>query len=350
MATRRSEKAGLPPGALVPVGDGEQSATRIRVFTFDPSSHEELIPWDSATPLPCHTGTVTWVDIDGLADVQTIKTLAERFGLHALITEDILNTDQRAKMEEHPDHLFVVAKMISLPKGASKLDIEQVSFILGANYLISFQQRPGDLLESVRERIRQNTGSVRRKGADFLLYSLLDVIVDNYFMVVDTLGDRIGTMQRKVLVKPEIKDLKAMLELRGALIAVGRHVLPMRELAGRLNTVQNPLVDKATRRYLNDLQDHTVYIAESIAMFRDMVGNLENTYHAQTNARMAQVMRLLTVISTIFIPLTFIVGVYGMNFRYMPELEWRYGYFGILAGMALIAGLMLIWFRRKGWL
>jgi magnesium transporter len=350
MASKRSDKAGLPPGALVSVAEGEQSATIIRTFAYDPANYTESSGHGAAEVLTCPADTVTWIDIDGLADVATIKALSEHFGLHSLITEDILNTDQRPKLEEHQDHLFVVAKMLSFPAGSTTMDIEQVSFVLGANYLISFQQRPGDILDPVRERIRHNTGSVRRKSADFLLYSLLDVIVDNYFAVVDTLGDRIGTLQRKVIERPDIKDLKALLDLRGSLITVGRHVLPMRELAGRLNTLQNPLVDKNTRRYLNDLQDHTVYIAESIAMFRDMVSNLENTYHAQINARMAQVMRLLTVISTIFIPLTFIVGVYGMNFRHMPELEWRHGYFAVMALMAVIAGGMLLWFRRKGWI
>ena len=351
MVTKRSDKAGMPPGALVNVGDeAAQSDTVVRVFNYATDHYHTTDEWTPQATLPCPAGTVTWVDIDGLADVGTIKALGDRFGLHALITEDILNTDHRPKVEEHPDHLFVVAKMLDLPQDSSILDIEQVSFVLGTNYLISFQQRPGDRLDPVRDRIRQNSGSVRRKGADFLLYSLLDVIVDNYFAVVDALGDRIARIQSKVLVRPELRDLRAMQELRAALIAVGRHVLPMRELTGRLNTLQSPLVDKNTRRYLNDLQDHTVYIAESIAMFRDMVSNLENTYHAQINTRMTQVMRLLTVISTIFIPLTFIVGIYGMNFRHMPELEWRYGYHAVMLLMAFLAIGMLIWFRRKRWL
>lgn len=350
MATRRSEKVGLPPGALVTVSEGHLTPTTARVFTFNADNCTETDPWHPHQPPPVAEGTVTWVDVTGLGDVSAIQALAEHAGVHALLVEDILNTDQRAKVEEQPEHIFVVAKMLALPKASGKIEVDQVSFVLGRNLLISFQQHPGPTLDSVRQRLRDQVSSLRRKSADYLLYALLDVIVDHYFTVVDTLGDRISTMQRKVVVKPEIKDLKTMLELRSALITVGRHVLPMRELAGRLIALQSPLLDKGTRRYLNDLQDHTVYIAESIAMFRDMVSNLENTYHAQTNARMAQVMRLLTVISTIFIPLTFIVGVYGMNFHHMPELGWRLGYPAVMLFMALLAGGMLLWFRRKGWI
>lgn len=350
MASKRSDKAGLPPGALVGVADGEQSATVMRVFSYNDAAYTETKAGHADASMPCTDGTITWMDIDGLADLRLIKALGDRFGLHALITEDILNTDHRPKVEEHRDHLFVVAKMLSMPQGSPNMAIEQVSFVLGTNYLISFQQRPGDILDPVRDRIRLNTGGVRRKGADFLLYSLLDVIVDNYFSVVDALGDRIEKLERKVLLRPETKDLRTLQAIRSSLIAVNRHVLPTRELAGRLNILQSPLIDKGTRRYLNDLQDHTVYIAESIAMFRDMVGNLENTYHAQLNARMAQVMRLLTVISTIFIPLTFIVGIYGMNFDHMPELHTRYGYFVVMGSMGVLALVMLLWFRKKGWL
>jgi magnesium transporter len=350
MVTKRSDKAGLPPGSLVSVTHHEQSATAMKVFTFNEGFFRESTARHLEEVAMCEAGTVTWIDIDGLADLRTITDLGERFGLHPLMVEDILNTDHRPKVEEYQDHLFVVAKMLTLDRETGGLDTEQISFVLGRNYVVSFQERPGDILDPIRERIRHMTGRVRRKGADYLLYALLDVIVDNYFAVVDELGDRIGTLERKVLVKPDTSDLVSLQELRGLLITVNRYVLPTRELAGRMNTLQSELIDKATRRYLNDLQDHTVYIADSIAMFRDMLGNLENTYHAQQNARMAQVMKLLTVISTIFIPLTFIVGVFGMNFEYMPELKWHYGYFMVMGSMAVITILMLLWFRRKGWL
>lgn len=350
MVTKRSDKAGLPPGSLVSVTHHAQSATAMKVFTFNETFFRESSTHTVEELASCETGTVTWIDIDGLADLRTINDLGERFGLHALMIEDILNTDHRPKVEEYQDHLFVVAKMLTLDTETGGLDTEQISFVLGRNYVISLQERPGDILEPIRDRIRHATGRVRRKGADYLLYALLDVIVDHYFAVVDELGDRIGTLERKVLVKPDTADLLSLQELRGLLITVNRYVIPTRELAGRMNTLQTVLIDKNTRRYINDLQDHTVYIADSIAMFRDMLGNLENTYHAQQNARMAQVMKLLTVISTIFIPLTFIVGVFGMNFEHMPELHWKYGYPLVMGSMAVITLVMLIWFRRKRWL
>ncbi len=350
MVTKRSDKAGLPPGALVSVADGEQSSTAMKVFTYGEATYSEATMRTVAELPACATGTVTWIDIDGLADLRVMNDLGERFGLHALMMEDILNTDQRPKIEEYQDHLFVVVKMLTLDETSGELDTEQVSIVLGRNYVISLQERPGDILDPVRDRIRNATGRVRRKGADYLLYTLLDVIVDNYFVIVERLGDRIEALEDKVVTRPKAADLLTLQKLRGLLITVNRYVLPTREVAGRLNSLQSDLVDKNTRRYVNDLQDHTVYIAESIAMFRDMVGNLENTYHAQVNTRMAQVMRLLTVISTIFIPLTFVVGIYGMNFRNMPELEWHYGYYAVMAFMATIAGAMLLWFRKKGWL
>jgi magnesium transporter len=216
--------------------------------------------------------------------------------------------------------------------------------------LISFQERPGDILEPIRERIRKNLGRVRKHGADYLLYTLLDVIVDNYFLIVESVGERIQELERKVTVRPGNEDLLTIQEIRSLLITVNRYVTPTRELAGRLNTLQSELIDKGTRRYINDLQDHTVYLADSINTFRDMLTNLENTYHAGQNARMTQVMKLLTIISTIFIPLTFIVGVYGMNFDHMPELRWRYGYYAVLGVMLTISMVMLLWFRRKRWL
>jgi magnesium transporter len=240
--------------------------------------------------------------------------------------------------------------MLSLDDETDGIVSEQISLVLGRGYVVTFQEKPGDILDPIRDRIRHATGRVRRKKADYLLYALLDVIVDNYFLIVEDLGERIEELERKIAVRPGNEDLLTIQEIRSLLITVSRYVTPTRELAGRLNTAQSELIDKGTRRYINDLQDHTVYIADSINTFRDMLTNLENTYHAGQNARMTQVMKLLTVISTIFIPLTFVVGVYGMNFDHMPELHWKYGYFVVMGVMLVISVIMLLWFRRKRWL
>ena len=346
---KRSDKAGLPPGSLIGVSNDTCTVTVLKEFTYTPDHYVERDLRNMAEFVPSE-GCITWLDIDGLDDTSIVSAVGERFNLHSLLLEDVLNTDHRPKVEEYQDHLFVVAKMLSLDEETDGIVTEQVSFVLGKGYVISFQEKPGDVLDPVRDRIRHGTGRVRRKGPDYLLYALLDVIVDNYFLIVEDLGERIEQLERKISVRPGNEDLLTIQEIRSLLIMVGRYTTPVRELAGRMNTVQSELIDKSTRRYINDLQDHTVYIAESINTFRDMLTNLENTYHAGQNARMTQVMKLLTIISTIFIPLTFVVGVYGMNFDHMPELRWKYGYLMVMGSMTVIAGLMLLWFRRKRWL
>ena len=348
---RRSGKAGLPPGSLVSVGDESIAKSTIGLFVYNSEeAHEHALSDLGQFQLADTARFISWLDIDGLGDDIMINKAGERFGLHPLLLEDVLNTDHRPKVEEYSDTLFVVMKMLSLDDETGAIVSEQISLVLGKGFVLTFQEKPGDVLEPIRERIRNNTGRVRRMGADYLLYALMDVIVDNYFLIVEEVGERIEELERKVSVRPGNEDLHTLQEIRSLLITVNRYTTPTRELAGRLNTLQNELIDKGTRRYINDLQDHTVYIADSINTFRDMLTNLENTYHAGQNARMTQVMKLLTIISTIFIPLTFIVGVYGMNFDYMPELHSPHGYYMIMGFMAVISLGMLIWFRRKRWL
>jgi len=347
----RSGKAGLPPGSLVGVGDNGKGVSKITLFTFNNETYEEKQMIGIAElQLPDAKDRISWLDIDGLDDDKVVIQAGERFNLHPLLLEDVLNTDHRPKLEEYQDTLFVVVKMLSLDEETGGIANEQVSFVLGKGYVVSFQERPGDILDPIRDRIRHKLGRVRRSGADYLLYALLDVIVDNYFLIVEELGNRIEALERKVTVRPSREDLHTMQELRGMLITVSRFVAPTRELAGRLNTIQSDLFEKSTRRYINDLQDHTVYISESIGTFRDMLASLENTYHALLNLRSGQVIKVLTIISSIFIPLTFIVGVYGMNFDNMPELRWHYGYYAVMGFMGVVVVGMVIWFRMKKWL
>lgn len=349
--SKRSGKLGLPPGSLVHVGTDNGSKASLQLFEYDAVrvSEREFASIAELTAAP-DEGTIHWLNVDGLRDDTVMHEAAQRFELHALLVEDILNTDHRPKVEEYQDSLFVVAKMLRTDPNDGRLLVEQISFILRKSLLISFQEHSGNVLDPIRERLRQSLGRVRKSGADYLLYALLDVIVDHYFVVLDTFGNRIEELEAKVIARPRNEDLRAIQHLRGQLISVSRHVTPMRELSGRLNTIESPLIDKSTRRYLNDLQDHTVYISETIGTYRELLTSLENTYHAGVNLRMGQVMKLLTVISTIFIPLTFIVGVYGMNFHNMPELEWRYGYYGVMAFMGILSLGMLVWFKRKKWL
>lgn len=348
---RRSGKAGLPPGSLVHVSAGEHQASSLHLFRYDAAAVEErALQGLHELPGATEEDRTTWLNIDGLHDDTVMRAAAERFGLHPLLVEDILNTDHRPKLEEFEGGLFVVAKMLHLGKGNGRVQVEQVSFVLTKNMVVSLQERPGDVLEPVRARLREGLGRLRKAGADYLLYALLDVIVDHYFVVLDDLGRHIEELEAKVVVRPGNEDLRSIQRLRGMLIQLAKHVTPMRELAGRLHSSQSHCIEKATRRYLTDLQDHTVYIAETISGFREMLHSLEGTYHAGVNLRTGEVMKLLTIIATIFIPLTFIVGIYGMNFDHMPELHWRYGYFGVMGLMALLVIGMLGWFRWKRWL
>ncbi len=349
--SKRSGKLGLPPGSLVHVGADSGDKITIQLFEYDVARISER-EFDSIGALVAAPDDATnhWLNINGLHDDDVMRAAAERFELHTLLVEDILNTDHRPKVEEYQDTLFIVAKMLKSDAKTGQLKVEQISFILRKGLLISFQERSGDVLDPVRDRLRQGLGRARKSGVDYLLYALLDVIVDHYFVVLEEFGAQIEELEAKVITRPGKVDLRSIQRLRGQLIAVTKHVTPMRELTGRLNTIQNPLIEQSTQRYLNDLQDHTVYIAETIGTYRELLTSLENTYHAGVNLRMGQVMKLLTVISTIFIPLTFIVGIYGMNFHHMPELEWRYGYYGVMGFMGILALVMLIWFKRKKWL
>lgn len=349
--SKRSGKAGLPPGSMVHVGQQSDQPTGLHLFRFDATSvHEAALAGLQELPEQQPAGPNLWLNIDGLHDDSVMHAAAQRFGLHPLLVEDILNTDHRPKLEEYEDGLFVIAKMLRSKPGNGALEVEQISFLLTKGTLVSFQERPGDVLDPVRERLRQGLGRVRKAGTDYLLYALLDVIVDRYFVVLEETGKQIEELEHKVVTRPGNEDLRFIQRLRSRLIELSRHITPMRELAGRLHSSQSDCIEKATRRYLTDLQDHTVYIAETIGSFREMLHSLENTYHAGVNLRAGEVMKLLTIIATIFIPLTFIVGIYGMNFRHMPELEWRYGYHGVMAFMVLLAVAMLIWFKRKRWI
>jgi len=347
---KRSGKRGLPPGSFIQVTDVDNPNTALRVFTFDKENWSEKNLKTLGECPVVDPAKTTWLDIDGLNTDEVLQAVGKQFDLHPLLLEDVLNTEHRPKVEEYPDTLFIVAKMLTLSKDNDNVEVEQICFVLRQGLVISFQERPGDILDPVRDRIRQNTGRVRRAGSDYLVYALLDVIVDNYFVIVENLGDRIEKLERKVMLRPGNEDLFTMQELRSQLISIGRYVTPTRELAGRLHALQSDVIDNSTRKYINDLQDHAVYIAETIGTFREMLTNLENSFHAMSNLRSGQVIKLLTITSTIFIPLTFIVGIYGMNFDHMPWLHSPFGFYGLMLFMLAISLGMLSWFRSKRWL
>lgn len=293
------------------------------------------------------TPTVTWINIDGIHDVGVIEKIGKEFDVHTLILEDILNTGQRPKFEDMEKYLFVVLKMLRLENGT--VVAEQVSLIVGSNYVISFQEQVGDVFEVIRERIRSAKGKIRKMGADYLAYTLLDSIVDNYFAVLENFGERIEVMEEELVVEPDQQTLHQIHGLKRQLINLRKSVWPLREVIGGLERSESELIKDETEVFLRDVYDHTIQVIDSVETFRDMVSGMLDIYLSSVSNRMNEVMKVLTIFAAIFIPLTFIAGVYGMNFEYMPELKYRWGYFGVWGVIICVAAAMLIYFKRKKW-
>src|SRR3989344_6762782 len=262
--------------------------------------------------------------------------------------EDIAHTMQRPKKEDFENYIYIVVKMLHFD--ADAVDVEQVSLILGENFVISFQEREGDVFDAVRERIRSGKGVIREKGADYLTYRLLDALVDNYFVILEKVGDSIESLESELLTNPTLGTLKKINSLKRELIFLRKSVWPLREVVGGVEKGESRLIKKGTLIYFRDVYDHTIQIIEAVETFRDMLSGMTDLYLSTVSNRMNEIMKVLTIIATIFIPLTFVVGVYGMNFQYMPELSWKYGYFLVLALMLAIFGGMMLYFRGKKWL
>lgn len=347
-----SRKIGLSPGALVHVGKKKIEKVRIRLIDYDevqlqekePKTIEDCFPFKD---LP----TVTWVNIDGLHDIEIMEKIGKHFGLHPLVLEDILNTEQRPKLEDFDDYIFVVLKMLHYDESEGEIRAEQISIILGSNFVLSFQERVGDIFNPLRERIRNAKGRVRKMGPDYLAYGLLDAIVDNYFVVLEKLGEQIEGMEEELVTNPTPETLQKIHNLKREMIFLRKSVWPLREVVSRLERGESPLIKEATGIYLRDVYDHTIQVIDTIETYRDMLSGMLDIYLSSISNRMNQVMKVLTIIATIFIPLTFVAGIYGMNFEYMPELKWHWFYpkaFWLV--MLGVAALMLVYFRRKRWL
>ena len=293
---------------------------------------------------------MTWINIDGIHEVNIIEKIGKHFDLHPLIMEDIVNTEQRPKMEDFGHYVYVVLRMLYFDEEAHEVKGEQVSLILGENFVISFQEKEGDIFNPIRERIRNNKGRIRKMGADYLAYSLLDTIVDNYFTILEKLGDRIEEMEERLVSDPRPETLQEIHKLKREMIFLRKSVWPLREVINGLERGESSLVHKASRIYLRDVYDHTIQVIDTVETFRDMLSGMHDTYLSSISNRMNEIMKVLTIIATIFIPLTFIAGIYGMNFKFMPELEWRWAYFIVWLVIVIVAISMIFFFRRKKWL
>ena len=348
---RESHKAGLPPGALVHIGARQPEAVQIHLIDYDGEGlrQRQLATIEEAFAFR-HTPVVTWIDIDGLQEVEVVRKIGEEFGIHPLVQEDILNTSQRPKVEDHGSYLFIAAKMIYCDQ-ERRIETEQLSLVVGPNYVISFQEKTGkDIFEPVRERLRHNRGTIRQFGADHLAYALLDTTVDHYFVVLEDLGDQLEELEDLLLEKPELDMLQAIQQVRREVLFIRQVAWPLREVVNHLYREASPLVVQETRLYLRDIYDHLAQMIDTVEIFREIVVGLLDLHLFNLNNRMNQVMKVLTLFTSIFIPLTFIVGVYGMNFHHMPELDKPWAYPALWVLMIATGVGMVLFFRKKKWL
>ncbi len=351
------KKAGLPPGTLVHIGEKKAEIVRITLIDYDKKSFQEK---EVSTVEECFpfkaTPTVTWINIDGLHQVDIIEKLGKKFDLHPLILEDVLHTEQRPKYEDFDKYIFVVLRMLQYNEQIQDIESEQVSLILGANFVISFQERVGDVFESVRERLRNDKGRIRKMGSDYLAYALLDAVVDSYFAILEKIGERIESMEEQLVANPTEKTLRHIYTMKREMILLRKSIWPLREVISGVQRSESSLISETTGLYLRDVYDHTIQVIDTVESFRDMVSGMLDIYLSSISNKMNAVMKVLTIIATIFIPLTFIAGIYGMNFNpekspwNMPELNWYWGYPAVCLVMAVVAVIMLIYFRRKKWL
>ena len=347
----RAKKAGLPPGTLVHVGERKTEKVRITILDYDEARFEEKQAKTIEECFPFKDKpTVTWINIDGLHQVDIIEKLGSHFGLHPLLLEDILNTEQRPKMEDYGDYIFVVLKMLYLGQQKDELETEQVSLIFGSNFVISFQEREGDVFDPIRDRIRKGKGRIRKAGSDYLAYALLDAVVDNYFIILEQIGENIEDTEQQLATNPTLETLQVIRKLKNEMIFLRKSIWPLREVVSGLERCESSLIHESTNVYLRDVYDHTIQVIDTVESFRDMISGMLDIYLSSISNKMNEVMKVLTIFASIFIPLTFVAGLYGMNFKFMPELEWRWGYFGFWGVVILVGGSMVFYFRRKKWL
>jgi len=352
MARRRKKtqrKHGLPPGTLIFTGDRQTDLPDIVLVQYNENEACTLSAREAAPPVQALVG-VAWYDVRGLHHVPLIEQLGQQFGVHSLALEDVLDIQQRAKFEDYDNAVFLIAQALTFDDETQEVQHEQIAIYAGKDFVLSFQEKPDDTFAFVRERILNGGGKIRKRGSDYLVYALLDTIVDHYYLVLDKLEELIDAQERQVLSEPDEATKRNIHHLKVQVLALRKSVYPLRDAVNSFSHSDNPLVQDSTRVFIRDIYDHIIQIMDAIDTWRDVLNGLFDLYLSQLSFRMNNVMQVLTIISTIFIPLTFIVGVYGMNFHYMPELEWRYGYFAVWGAMLLIALLLLYLFRRRGWL
>ncbi len=349
---RRSKKSGLAPGTIVHTGEKRDEDVRLSVINYDEVNFQEKTIESIEEVFSFRREpSITWLNVDGVHQPEIIDKVGKSFGLHPLVAEDIASTGQRPKMEDFDDYIFVVLRMLRFDEKENETKTEQVSILFGRDFVISFQERnEGDVFDPIRERLRSNKGRIRKLGADYLAYSLIDAIVDNYFSILEKLGETIEDIEERVVTNPTSETLQTIHALKREMIFLRKSVWPLREVINRLERSESKLINESTFVYLRDVYDHTIQVMDAVETFRDMLSGMLDIYLSSVSNHMNEIMKVLTVIATIFIPLTFVAGIYGMNFRYMPELEQTWSYPSVLILMLAVALLMVVYFRRKKWL
>lgn len=349
--SHRRRKLGLPPGTLVSHGDKKLQKVDVNVIDYDQNEFKEYSILDVSNLKECiKPDTVSWINVDGIHDVDLIQKIGDKFNLHPLMLEDIMNPNHRPKIEDFDEFIHFTLKMITYDINKRKIISEQVSFVLGDSWVISFQEQNDDVFEPVRERIRNSKGTIRKRGADYLLYALVDIIVDHYFIVIDEIERDIEALESIILDDKHKGIVHEIQRLKKDFMFLRKAVLPVRDAVGSMQKVECKLIEKPTQVFLRDVYDHTVYITESIEVDREMVHSLMEVHLSSLSNRLNRVMKVLTVISTIFIPLTFIVGLYGMNFKFMPEIYWEYGYLYAWILLITVTVVLLVILKRKKWM
>jgi magnesium transporter len=345
-------KAGLAPGTLVHIGEARTDKVKMEVIDYSEASFEQkaIERVEECFPFKARP-TITWVNIDGVHDIGIIEKIGKEFRINDLVLEDIVNTEQRPQAKDFGSFIFIVLKMAKYDPADDELLTEQVSLVVGSNFVISFQEgKEGDVFGSVRERIRAGKDRIRKMGADYLAHALMDASVDSYFTVLEQIGMKLEDVEDETLNHPTPKTLEQIHKLKRNLIFLRKAVWPVREVASFLERSESPLIEKTTKIYFRDIFDHSLQLIDLIETFRDVAAGMLDIYLSSLSNRMNEVIKVLTIISTIFIPLTFLAGLYGMNFKNMPELGWRFGYYGVLALMVAIVVFMLFFFKRKRWI
>jgi magnesium transporter len=351
LVKRRVKKPGTAPGTLVHSGEKKVERTVIRYLDYDADEIRDVLVEDYADCAPLRNSrTVSWINVDGLHDVDLVRRIGDEFGWHPLMLEDIVSVGQRAKLEEYDETLYIVLPMLQWNAATQHADEEQLSLVLGPRYVFTFQERVGDVFEGVRDRLRAKRGRIRDRAADYLAYALIDAVVDHHFQVLEGIGQLTEELEEEVLLDPKEPTIQRLHGLKRELLSMRRAVWPLRDVLSTLVRDEDERFAEETRVFLRDVHDHAIHVLDTVEALRDVVSGMVDLYLSKVSFRTNEVMRVLTVTASLFIPLTFFAGVYGMNFEYMPELHMKWAYPTLLGGMLILTVGMIIFFRRRGWL